>query len=152
MGVLQRPLWHIAMPRAGAVHSISFVDAEFAVYGEDPRIICRIQWGLARCLLGYPETGLRVLGEGVARARARNNPHAIAWSLVFLAHIQTYLRDAAETERAAAEVIAIAREHRFPQWLARAQERRGWALCQLGDAVQGLALLEEGQRGLHATG
>jgi predicted ATPase len=127
-------------------------DSEFAIYGEDPRIICRLYQGSVRCLLGYAETGLQIANEGLARARARNNPHAIAWSLIFVAQVHTFLRDAAGAEQAGAEAIEIARQHRFPNWLGFAQQGRGWALCQLGDADQGLALLEDGLRRLQATG
>jgi predicted ATPase len=127
-------------------------DTEFAVYGEDPRIICRINRGMVLCFLGSPETALRSAHEGLARARARNNPHAVAWSLVSLADIHIFLRNAAGAEQAAAEAIDVAQQHRLAQWLARAPQRRGWALCQLGDTHQGLALLEEGLCRQHATG
>jgi tetratricopeptide (TPR) repeat protein len=120
---------------------------EFAIYGEDLRIICRLSRGQARCLLGYPEEGLEIAGEGLARARASNNPHAIAWSLAFLGQIHTFLRDAEGAARIGAEAIDVARQHRFAQWLAWAQEQRGWALCQLGDPDQGLPLLEEAVHG-----
>jgi class 3 adenylate cyclase/predicted ATPase/ABC-type transport system involved in cytochrome c biogenesis ATPase subunit len=127
-------------------------DTDFAIYGEDPRIICRIYRGDVQCFLGYPETGLRITEEGLARARARNNPHEIAWSLVVLAQLYTVLRDAMMADKVAAEAIDIARQHRFPQWLAFAHQRRGSALCQLGDPAQGLTLLEEGLRHLETTG
>jgi class 3 adenylate cyclase len=127
-------------------------DTEFAVYGEDPRIICRLYLGEARCRLGYPEEGLRIAGEGLARARTRNNPHAIAWSLLVLGGIHTMRRDAPRVEQAGAEAIDIARHHRFPQWLALAQQQRGWALLQLGDTTRGMVLIEEGLRHQHATG
>jgi class 3 adenylate cyclase/tetratricopeptide (TPR) repeat protein len=124
---------------------------EFAAYGQDPRIVCRLDRAQARCLLGYPDTGLRVVEEGLARARAHNNPYAIAWSLVVLADIHTCLRNAAGAEQAAAEATNIARQDCLAQWLARAPQRRGLALCQLGDPHQGLALLEEGLHRQHAT-
>jgi hypothetical protein len=62
-----------------------------------------------------------------------SNAIPLAWSLVFLAEIHIFLRDAAGVAEAGAEPIYIARQHRFAQWLAWAQEQRGWALCQLGD-------------------
>jgi predicted ATPase len=96
--------------------------------------------------------GLRSAKEGLARARACNDPHMVAWSLVILAQIHVCLRDVAAAERAGKEAIDTARQYRFPLWLAFAQQRRGWALCQLGEPRQGLVLLEEGQRHLHATG
>lgn len=127
-------------------------DFAFAPYGEDPRIVCRIYRGKAYSLLGCPEAGLRLAEEGLARAFASNNPHAIAWSLVVNSQISGLLRDAARAERIAAEAIEVALRHRFPQWLAFAQQTHGWALCQLGQVEQGLALLEEGLQRLHATG
>ena len=130
----------------------SLRDSDFALYGEDPRIICRIYRGDVQCFLGYPETGLRMTEQGLARARARNNPHDVAWSLVVLAQLHIVLRDAAMADKVALEAIDIARQHRFPQWLAFADQRRGAALCQLGKPAQGLALLEEGLRHLEETG
>jgi tetratricopeptide (TPR) repeat protein len=127
-------------------------DSEFAVYGEDPRIIGRLYLGQVRCRLGYQETGLRIAEEGLARARAGNNPHVIAWSLNIIGGIHASRRDAPGAEQAGAEVIAIARHNRFWQVLALGERRRGWALCQLGDAAKGLALIEEGLRRQHATG
>jgi predicted ATPase len=50
------------------------------------------------------------------------------------------------------EAIDVANQHRFPQWIALAQQWRGWALCRFGDALQGLVLLEEGLRRLRETG
>jgi predicted ATPase len=95
---------------------------------------------------------LRIAREGLAGARARNNPHAIAWSLLSLSDNYICLRDAAGAEHAGREAFDIARHHRFSQWLAFAQQGRGWALCTLGDTTQGLALIEEGVSDQHATG
>src|SRR5918997_2417154 len=69
-----------------------------------------------------------------------------------LSFIRSLLRDAAGAEQAAAEAADVAGRHRFPQWLGLAQQWRGWALCRLGDAERGLALLEEGARRLRETG
>ncbi len=132
--------------------SDGLADSRFAVYAENPRIICRLYRAQVRCFRGYPETGLQIAGEGVAMACACNNPYTIAWSLVVLADIHMCFRNSAWAERTGTEAIDVARQHRFVQWLALAQQWRGWALCQLGDVAQGLALLEEGRSHLHATG
>ena len=60
-------------------------DADFLAFGENPQIVSRLYRGLVLCLLGYSETALRVAEEGLARARLRNDPHAIAWSLALSA-------------------------------------------------------------------
>ncbi len=127
-------------------------EAAFAAYGEDPRIVSRIHRGQIRSLLGYPEAALRIAEEGLARARARGNPHAVAWSLGVLSKIHGLLRGAAEAERVGAEAVEVSGRHRFPQWFAFAQQARGWALCRLGDVEQGLALIEEGRQRWYATG
>jgi predicted ATPase len=148
--VLGQSLFQIGKPAEadpvlarGVALADGVADTEFAIYGEDQRTVFRLLRGRVRCLLGYPEAGLRIAGEGLTRAHASNNPHALAWSLALLAQIHTFLRDAAGAERVGAETIDIARQHRLSQWLAWAQEQRGWALCRLGDANQGLALLKQ---------
>jgi len=136
----------------GSVLADNVADSEFALYGEHPQIVCRLYRGSVRCLLGFPETGVHVAEEGLARARASNNPHTIAWSLVCVGDVHVFRRDATNANRFGAEAIVIAREHRLPQWLASAERIQGWALCQLGSTDEGLALLEDSLRRLNASG
>jgi predicted ATPase len=136
----------------GAAVADGVAGAAFAAYGEDPRVVCRIYRGQVRALMGRPEAAMWIAGEGLARARACGNPHAVAWSLVVLAHLDVILRDADGAERAAAEAAEVAGRHGLPQWLALAHQWHGWALCRLGDTARGLALLEEGVRRLRGTG
>ena len=136
----------------GAALADGLADTAFAVYGEDPRIVCRIYLGKVRSLMGDPDAARRIAGEGLARARTSGNPHAVAWSLVVLSHTAALVHDAVEAERIATEAIDISQRHRFPQWLGLAQQWRGWALCRLGDVAGGVALLEEGLRRMRGTG
>jgi class 3 adenylate cyclase len=62
----------------GASLADGLPDAEFAVYGEHPGIVCRLYRGSVRCLMGYPEEGARTAEAGLARARAAGNPHTLA--------------------------------------------------------------------------
>jgi tetratricopeptide (TPR) repeat protein len=137
---------------SGITVADGLAESDFAAYGDDSRISCRLYRGFVCCLLGYPESALRIAEEALTRARARNNPHTIAWSLFSLAVIQNFLRNPGKTEQAAAETIDVAQRHRFPRWLAFAQQARGWAMCQLGNRAQGLELIEDGLRRLLATG
>lgn len=136
----------------GIVISEDLPDSEFAIYGEHPQIVCRLYQGQVRWMLGFPDSGLHIAQEGLARARARCNPHVIAWSLVCVGDIHEYRREALAAERLGSEGISISREHHLPQWLAFSQRIRGWALCQLGETQEGLELLEDSLRRLHATG
>jgi predicted ATPase len=136
----------------GAVLADSRPETEFKIYGEQPQIICRLYRGAVHSLLGYPEEAARIAEEGLGRARALNNPHTLAWSLVSTGNAHNFGRNAGAAEKLGAEAIQVSREHRLPQWLAFAEEIRGWALCQLGEHQEGLALLEDSLRRLHAIG
>jgi predicted ATPase len=48
--------------------------------------------------------------------------------------------------------LELSREHRLPQWLANAEVIKGWAMCRLGDPIDGLNLQEKGVLDWHATG
>jgi hypothetical protein len=120
----------------GATLADGLADAEFAIYGELPQIICRLYHGMVRCVLGYPEEAARNAEEGLARARARNNPHALAWALVVTGNVHNFRRDASAAERLGAEAMEVSREHRLPQWLALAQAGRGWACASSATSIR----------------
>jgi predicted ATPase len=141
-----------AVLERGAARADGLTETALTVYGEDPWVVCMLYLGQARCLMGKPETALRTMGEALARARARGNPHTVAWSLTVLSQTAALLGNAADAERIATEAIEVSRQHRFPQWLGFAQQWRGWALCRLGDIADGLALLDEGLRRRRETG
>jgi hypothetical protein len=127
-------------------------DADFLAFGENPQIVSRLYRGLVLCLLGYSETALRVAEEGLARARLRNDPHAIAWSLVMVGQIGLNQRNESLATRAGVEAAEISRQHSLPQWLALAEMKSGWAACVAGETERGLALLQDGNRKWEATG
>jgi predicted ATPase len=102
--------------------------------------------------MGSRDTALRMIGEGLARARASGNPHPISWALGILALVHKLRDDAASTKRAAAEAVEIAAQHNLPQWQGFAELWLGWALGRLGEREEGLALLQAAQRRLRDTG
>jgi predicted ATPase len=115
-------------------------------------MICLAFDGWARSLMGCLDTGARLAEAAIAHARARTNPHSLAFGLVSSGFVFVYQGD---VERAAAigdEVIALAALHGMPQWLGFGQEIRGWATLRQGDAPAGIRLQEAGLRDLVATG
>ena len=136
----------------GAIHADAVEATDFAAYGENPSILCRLGGGWARSLMGTPDTALRVIGEGLERARASGNPHPVSWALGILAVAHKLRCDAPSTKRAAAEAVEVAGQHSLPQWLGFAELWLGWALGRLGQKAEGLALLQVAQRRLRDTG
>ena len=138
--------------RQGIALADTAADDDFLAFGENPQIVSRLYRGLVLCLLGYSETALRVAEEGLARARLRNDPHAIAWSLVMVGQIGLNQRNESLATRAGVEAAEISRQHSLPQWLALAEMTSGWAACRTGETKRGLALLKDGNRRWMATG
>jgi hypothetical protein len=130
----------------------SVPDADFGVYGEHPGIIGRLYGGAARCLIGFPEQGTTLSDAGLKHARARRAPQLIAWALVTCGRVHNVLRNSIDAERFSPEAIAVAEEHRLPQWLAFGMAYLGKALCSNGDPQTGIRLQEEGMRRLNAAG
>jgi class 3 adenylate cyclase len=127
-------------------------DREFAIYGEHPGMVCRIYAGQAKILMGYPETGGRLIEAAIARARQERNAHSLAWALAVAAHSSATQNETQMTDRFASEAIDTAREHRLPQWLALGERCKGWAIHRLGDFAAGLDLQQLGVRRWYETG
>jgi hypothetical protein len=136
----------------GAIHADSVAATDFAAYGENPSILCRLGGGWVRSLMGSRDSALRMIGEGLARARASGNPHPISWAWGILAVAHKLRCDAPSTKRAAAEAVEVAGQHSLPQWLGFAELWLGWALGRLGQRAEGLAMLQVAQRRLRDTG
>jgi class 3 adenylate cyclase/adenylylsulfate kinase-like enzyme len=127
-------------------------DAKFAIYGEHPSMVCRVYDSQVRCLMGYPETSARLAEAAITHARSRNNPHSLAWALCSAGNTYWNQREPGNAARLATEALELSREHRLPQWLANAEVIKGWAMCRLGDPIDGLNLQEKGVLDWHATG
>ena len=127
-------------------------DDAFAAHGEHPGMICLAFNGWARSLMGFPDTGARLAEAAIEHARARKNSHNLAFALVSSGLIYVFQGGVERADAIATEVIALAREHRLPQWLGFGQEIKGWATLRQGDPLAGIRLQEAGLRDLVATG
>ena len=127
-------------------------DSEFAIYGEHPSMVCRVNGGWVRGLMGFPETAAELGEAGVAHARSQKNPHSVAWALCVVSHANADQGEPVPALQVADEALEVAREHRLPQWLADARTVKGWAMCRLGDIAGGLISEENGERDWRATG
>ena len=136
----------------GAALADKISEGEFAIYGEHPSMVGRAYGGQVKILMGFPESGMRLIEASIAHARRQNNAHSLAWALGIAAFISQMQHEPATTARFASEAIEIAREHRLPQWLAVGETCKGWAIHQLGDFDSGLNLLRQGVRRWYETG
>ena len=105
-----------------------------------------------KSLMGFPESGARLVNASVAYARHQNNAHSLTWTLGNAADVSHKRHEPATTVRFASEAIGLACEHRMPQWLALGERYRDWATHALGDFDGGLNLLLRGVRRWRETG
>jgi class 3 adenylate cyclase len=136
----------------GATLADRGLQGEFAIYGEHPSMVCRAYGGQVKILMGFPESGMRLVKAAVAHARHQDNAHSLAWALGVAAHVSQSQHEPAATARFASEAIETAREHQMPQWLALGERCKGWAIHQLGDFESGLNLQRQGVRRWYETG
>jgi class 3 adenylate cyclase len=136
----------------GATLADTISESEFAIYGEHPSMVCRAYGGQVKILMGFPESGVRLVNASVAHARHQNNTHSLAWALAVAGQTSQMQHEPAATARFASEAIETAREHRLPQWLAAGERCKGWAVHQLGDFEGGLNLLRQGVKRWYETG
>jgi len=137
---------------SGAELADNIPDSEFAIYGEHPSMVCRVNGGWVRGLMGFPETAADLGEAGIAHARSQKNPHSVAWALCVVAHAYADQGEPIPALRVADETLEVALEHRLPQWLADAHTVKGWAMCRLSDITGGLIVEEKGERDWRATG
>jgi hypothetical protein len=99
----------------GAALADTISEGEFAIYGEHPSMVCRAYGGQVKVLMGFSESGMRLIEASIAHARHQNNAHSLAWALGAAAHISQWQHEPAATAHFASEAIETAREHRLPQ-------------------------------------
>src|SRR6478672_7072485 len=62
----------------GAELADEIPDADFAIYGEHPSMVCHANAGWVCGLMGSPQRAARLADAGLAHARSQNNPHSLA--------------------------------------------------------------------------
>jgi len=91
----------------------------------------------ALCVLGYPEQALTRCREAVALARELSHPFSEAVALFWSGFVHWMLREWKSCREMADAVIAVAKEHGFPDYMGS------------GTFVRVVALMELGELGLH---
>ena len=128
-------------------------DAEHAFeYGQDPLVasLCHLAYG--RSLQGHEADSLRYLEAALRRAGELGHAFTHACALHFASLIHELRGEFGTAGEYAEREIAIAREHRFPFWLAGGMHLRGRALAAQGHRDEGLRLMNEELASCRATG
>jgi predicted ATPase len=103
-------------------------------------------------LLGYPEQAVQFGRKMLALAEASSRPASLANALNLTAILHMFLRDPLTAHEQAEAAVVIATEHGFPFELAYGTFARGWASCEQGRLLEGIAEMRWGSGALLATG
>jgi predicted ATPase len=120
-----------------------------AGYSAHHPAVCGHGWGaLVLWLRGFPDTAQGQANQAVSLAQELRDSLSLAFALATRAQVHQVMREV----RPALEATeaAIARAEGFPNYLLWARIVRGWALAELGKAVEGVRQIREAIAGLPA--
>jgi predicted ATPase len=118
----------------------------------DPRVVSLSWMAVVTLYLGYPDQALMKSREAVARARNLSHPFTLVAVLDLVGVFHRFRGDGEESLALSSEVLRLATEHGFQQYVALATAGRGRALIEMNRAEEGIALLREGLSAKRATG
>ena len=131
-------------PRRDAGHAFE--------YGQDPWVGSHCYLAYGRALQGEEAESLRFLEDALRGAEKLGHPFTLGCALHFAAMIHELRREFAAARAYAERESEIAREHRFPFWLAGGTQMRGRVLAVEGRLDEGLRLMQEGLAIWKSTG
>jgi predicted ATPase len=119
---------------------------------EPPIIACLTDKALSEWHLGEIAVCQATMAEAIALAKKLNETLGLTEALFFEAFLGHCLRNPAEVERLASDVIELSTRQNFAQYLSRGTILLGWARSASGETVQGISWIEAGIQDWRATG
>jgi tetratricopeptide (TPR) repeat protein len=112
--------------------------------GPSPAVVGRNVSALFLWAGGYPDRARHRAGEAIAVAQRLNHPYSLTYAQFHHGLLYMWLRDY-ETARTSAEaVVELGESYGFRIWSAVGSCLRGAALVNIGEAAEGLSLIEQG--------
>ena len=148
--------WSIALSAGEPEGAQHLVDRGLALYESQLRstslplysahhpAVCGYSWGgLILWLRGYPEQGKRYVERGVSLAHELGDALSLAFALSTKALFHRIGREVQLALETAETAISRSEEVGFPYTLLSARVVKGWALCELGRANEGIDAIRE---------
>jgi predicted ATPase len=113
-------------------------------YVHDPKVAALSYLSTHTWLFGYPYQARQASRKAIAWARDLNHANSLAYALFFSGALPAHLRrDMLAVGQHATELVALAEEQRFPQWLSWGRVPQGWVLTQSGEPRAGIGMIRE---------
>jgi predicted ATPase len=118
----------------------------------DPGVVCLSRGAWVLWMLGYAEQALTRSHEALALAQRSAHASSIVFALFFAAVLHQCRREAQQVREQAEEILRLATEQGFTQWVAGGTLLRGWALVQQRAVDEGIVQLRQGLNAWLAMG
>ncbi len=122
------------------------------VHGAHPWVIGSVNSALLEWYAGYPDDAVIRSREGLSHARELDRPLTLAYALCMSAAVHQCRGESQPTLELAREVVALAKEHDFPYWIAWGSVLEGWALATSGQVDEGVSRMHSGLAMYRDTG
>jgi tetratricopeptide (TPR) repeat protein len=110
----------------------------------NPAEVSSLVWaGLNEWMLGYPDSALRLLDEGLSLAHDQNNPFGLAIALGIGGHVPGFRGEYERVIEASEKALRIGIESGFPVTNAISKIRGAWALAHMGDTTNAINRIQE---------
>jgi predicted ATPase len=119
---------------------------------QDPGVHCHCYLAEILWLQGYADQARQLCHQALGLARQLAHSHSMVVALASAAFLHNRLGKHGAAQGFAQELITLAHEQGFPQWLAVGTVRQGWILVVQGQAEKGLAQMRQGLAIFQVTG
>lgn len=153
-GISNLSLGNMVEARVHIRHGLDLYDyerdhAQTPRYGFDPGVGSLLTVSYVHWMLGYPGQAAKAHVEASTLARKVGHPYLMAYVLTCDAIVQRIKGDYLACQAATDVLVALAEEHKYPEWYAYGVVLRGWARSHateddaVADVMQGLSGLAQ---------
>jgi predicted ATPase len=150
--------WASVMASGDLQESLRHFDAGIALYrrelhgqharsfgGHDPGVCALACGAIARCLLGFPDTAIRQVGQAMDLAQDLAHPPTMVHALWFAAEVRVLCREPLAVQELAVSLLSLVIKHSSAVGAGQnARMLSGWALVLLDQEEEGIRELEAG--------
>jgi serine/threonine protein kinase/predicted ATPase len=117
-----------------------------------PAVLCLGIEALSEWHLGEIASCQANMDEAISLAKELNDTNALAQALWFAAVLGACVRNPAEVEHLASDVMELSTRQNFAYWLAGGKVLRGWAQSASGSTTEGVSWIKDGIEDTRAIG
>jgi len=121
-------------------------------FAEDPGALLYTFYAMSLAVAGKEDEAQRINEQALIDYEIFTHIHSRCYLLAGVMFTNLQMRNPQRVMDLSEKLLAIANEHRFPGWIGIATPMRGWAMIEMGDVEQGIAMIKAGREGWRATG